>query len=185
MPMLRTTVSMLALGALVLTGCSAVTNKAATSSATTTAQSPVATPRTEAVTPEPVPPPSNTKVVPTREVSLAIEDRGDLGEIVVDSTGRALYAFTADGPNEPTCYGACADTWVPLLARGDPAGTIGIDVASVDVVPRRDGGDQVTYNRIPLYRYAGDTGDRVANGQGLDMFGGEWHVLAKDGQPLA
>lgn len=181
----RTAAAMLAVGALVLTGCSAFTNKAATSSATSTTQSPVAAPRTDAVTPAPVPPPSTTGVPPTREVSLAIDDRDDLGEIIVDSTGRALYAFSADQPNEPTCYHACADTWVPLLASGDPAGTIGIDVASVQSVARRDGGDQVTYKGIPLYRYAGDTGDRVANGQGLDMFGGEWHVLTKNGRPLA
>jgi predicted lipoprotein with Yx(FWY)xxD motif len=181
----RTAASMLALSALLLTGCSAFTNKAATSSATSTTQSALAAPRTDAVTPAPVPPPATTGVLPTREVSLTIDDRGDLGEIIVDSTGHALYAFSADQPDEPTCYDACADTWLPLLASGAPAGTIGIDVASVHSVPRSDGGNQVTYKGTPLYRYAGDTGDRVANGQGLDMFGGEWHVLRKDGRPLA
>ncbi len=44
---------------------------------------------------------------------------------------------------------------------------------------------QVTYQGHPLYHYAGDKGDRAAGGQGLDLFGGEWHVLTKDGQPLA
>ncbi|MGE2726124.1 COG4315 family predicted lipoprotein [Mycolicibacterium pulveris] len=185
MPKPRTLAAILAVCALALTGCAAFTNKAATSSATSATQAPVAAPRTDAQTPAPVPPPSTTGVPPTREVSLAIDDRDDLGEIIVDSTGRALYAFSADHPNEPTCYDACADTWVPLLAGGDPAGTIGIDVASVESVPRRDGGEQVTYKQIPLYRYAGDNNDRVANGQGLDMFGGEWHVLTKNGQPLA
>lgn len=52
-------------------------------------------------------------------------------------------------------------------------------------MPRADGTMQATYKGHPLYRYAGDTGDRDANGQGLDLFGGEWHVLTKDGQPLA
>ena len=43
----------------------------------------------------------------------------------------------------------------------------------------------MTYKGHPLYHYAGDKGDRDAGGQGLDLFGGEWHVLTKDGQPLA
>jgi predicted lipoprotein with Yx(FWY)xxD motif len=42
----------------------------------------------------------------------------------------------------------------------------------------------VTYKGFPLYQYAVDKVDRDANGLGLDMFGGEWHVLTKDGQPL-
>jgi predicted lipoprotein with Yx(FWY)xxD motif len=66
-----------------------------------------------------------------------------------------------------------------------PAGGIGIDVSAARITPRRDGGNQVTYKGHPLYHYAGDKDDRDAGGQGLDLFGGEWHVLTKDGQPLA
>ncbi|MGV0791385.1 COG4315 family predicted lipoprotein [Mycolicibacterium sp. XJ1819] len=176
---------LVAVSGVVLTGCSALSNKKAHSAEASSSPTTVTTLRTEARSPAPNPPPSTTEVPPTREVSLAIDDRFELGEIIIDSTGRTLYAFSQDSVNEPTCYDACADTWLPVLAKGDPAGTIGIDVASVDAVPRRDGGDQVTYKGIPLYRYAGDHTDRDANGQGLDMFGGVWHVLTKDGQPLA
>lgn len=185
MPTPRVAASILAAGALALTGCAAFTNKAATSSSTSTTPSSVEAPRTDAATPAPTPPPSATGVPPTGAVSLAIDDRADLGEIVVDSSGRALYAFSADRPDQPTCYDVCAETFVPLLADGDPASGTGIDVAAAQTVPRRDGGNQVTYKGIPLYRYAGDTGDKVAHGQGLDMFGGQWHVLAKNGTPLA
>ncbi|BBY81235.1 hypothetical protein H7I53_03655 [Mycolicibacterium pulveris] len=185
MPTPRVATSILAVSALALTGCAAFTNKAATSSETSTTQGSAAAPRTEAVTPAPTPPPSTTGVPPTGDVSLAIDDRGDLGEIVVDSSGRALYAFSADRPNQPTCYDTCAETFVPLLADGNPASGTGIDVAAAQTVPRRDGGNQVTYKGIPLYRYAGDSGDKVAHAQGLDMFGGQWHVLAKNGRPLA
>lgn len=76
---------------------------------------------------------------------------------------------------------------MPLLSDSDPAGGIGIDAAAAKTTARRDGGSQVTYRGgIPLYRYAGgDTLDIDANGQGLDMFGGEWRVLTKAGRPLA
>ncbi|UUO01964.1 hypothetical protein M4D79_27635 [Mycolicibacterium novocastrense] len=171
-----------------LSGCAALENKETHSTATAAAsgtQTSLAAPRTEPRTPAPNPPPSIERKPPIGDVSLGIDDRGDLGQIIVDSTGRTLYVFSEDGPNEPTCYGECADTWLPLLADADPAGGIGIDVAAAKIVPRRDEGEQVTYRGHPLYRYAGDQTDRDAHGQGMDMFGGEWHVLTKFGEPLA
>ena len=177
--------SILAVSVFASTACSAIENKETNSSDGPSTQSPVTAPRTEALTAAPNPPPSTNVIPPIGDVSLAIDDRGDLGETLVDGTGRTVYAFSLDAANEPTCYDACAGTWLPLLAKGDPAGGTGIDVAAARTVPRRDGGNQVTYKGIPLYQYAGDKTDRDANGQGLDMFGGEWHVLTKDGVPLA
>ncbi|KUI48039.1 hypothetical protein AU198_04860 [Mycobacterium sp. GA-1199] len=180
--------STLVFGVVALSGCAALENKETNSTstaATTGTRTPLAAPRTEAKTPAPNPPPSIERKPPIGDVSLGIDDRGDLGEIIVDSTGRTLYVFSEDSPNEPTCYGECAYTWLPLLADADPAGGIGIDVAAAKIVPRRDEGEQVTYRGHPLYRYAGDQTDRDAHGQGLDMFGGEWHALTKFGEPLA
>jgi predicted lipoprotein with Yx(FWY)xxD motif len=167
------------------TACSAFANQAASSSSTADeTASTVASPRTDATgTPNPIP--STDQIPPTGDVSLKTDDRGDVGMIIVDSSGRTVYAFTADPLNEPTCYDICADTWLPLLAEGNPAGGIGIDASAAGTAPRRDGGNQVTYKGHPLYHYAGDKGDKDVGGQGLDLFGGEWHVLTKDGQPLA
>jgi predicted lipoprotein with Yx(FWY)xxD motif len=176
---------MLAAGALTLTSCSAFANQAAVNSASSSTATSVTSPRTEASTPAPNPPPSTDEIPPTGEVSLEIDDRGDLGEIVVDGAGRAVYAYSVDPANEPTCYDVCADTWLPVLAKTNAASGTGIDVAAAGTVARRDGGNQLTYKGIPLYHYAGDKTDKDANGQGLDMFGGEWHVLTKDGRPLA
>lgn len=186
--MLMRTISACTLATLTVlaaSACSAVENKEINSSDPTSAEASVTAPRTEAVTAAPNPPPSTDEVPPTGDVSLAIDDRGDLGDILVDGTGRAVYVFSKDRANDPTCYDACAATWVPLLATGDPAGNVGIDVAAARTVARRDGGNQVTYKGLPLYQYAGDKADTEAEGQGLDMFGGEWHVLTKDGRPLA
>lgn len=187
MPIQRTSVAcaaIVATGAVAISACSAIENGETSSSAGATTETSVAAPRTEPTAPAPTPPPENNAILPTGDVSLGIDDRGDLNQILVDGSGRTLYAFSKDRPNEPTCYGECADTWLPVLDDGDPAGTIGIEVAAVQTVPRRDGGNQVTYKGIPLYRYAGDQVDRDAKGQGRDMFGGEWHVLTKDGVPL-
>jgi predicted lipoprotein with Yx(FWY)xxD motif len=168
-----------------LTACAAFANQEASNSSTVgTTKSSVESPRTDALT-SPNPVPAATEIPPIGDVSLEMDDRGDLGEILVDGAGRTVYAFTRDPVNDPTCYDVCADTWMPLLAKGDPAGGIGIDVSAARITPRRDGGNQVTYKGHPLYHYAGDKDDRDAGGQGLDLFGGEWHVLTKDGQPLA
>jgi predicted lipoprotein with Yx(FWY)xxD motif len=177
--------SALAVSVAALTACAAFANKESRSSSTAaTRTSEVTSPRTDALT-TPNPIPSTNEIPPIGDVSLEMDDRGDLGEILVDGAGRAVYAFTMDPMNAPTCYDVCADTWVPVLAKGDPAGGIGIDVSAARITPRRDGGNQVTYKGHPLYHYAGDKDDRDAGGQGLDLFGGEWHVLTKDGQPLA
>jgi predicted lipoprotein with Yx(FWY)xxD motif len=173
----------LAAAAMAQTGCAAMENKATSGSSTSTETSVI--PRTDATAPPPDPLPSETGRQPVGDASLEIYAKGNLGTILVDGTKRTLYAFSNDRPNDPTCYDACAQTWLPLLGKGDPAGGVGINDAETGTVERRDGTKQVTYKGIPLYQYAGDEIDSDAKGQGLDLFGGQWHVLTKDGVPLA
>jgi predicted lipoprotein with Yx(FWY)xxD motif len=170
--------------AVALSGCAAVESKE-TKSSTGTATDTSVVPRTDATTPAPNPPPTATALQPIGDASLEIHDRGDLGEILVDGSKRTLYAFSKDGKNDPTCYDSCALTYMPLLSKSNPAGGIGIDDASTGIVERRDGRKQATYKGIPLYLYAGDEIDSDAKGHGFELFGGEWTVLTKDGQPLS
>jgi hypothetical protein len=39
------------------------------------------------------------------------------------------------------------------------------------------GGQQVTENRAPLYRFSGDQAAGATNGDGINSFGGTWHVV--------
>jgi predicted lipoprotein with Yx(FWY)xxD motif len=181
---LRTCASILLVGGLALSGCAAVDKNARSTPSASATKSAVANPRTDATTPAPNPPPSNDAEQPIGDVSLAFKRRGDLGDVLVDGTGATLYAFAMDQQNTPTCYDACARTWLPVLAKGDPNGGHGIDTAAAKTVVRSDGGKQVTYKGHPLYRYAGDQTDQEANGQGLTLFGGQWHVLNPDGEPI-
>ncbi|ULE34677.1 COG4315 family predicted lipoprotein [Mycobacterium sp. IDR2000157661] len=173
--------SLVALGIAALTGCAAFANDATTTSTTVAPTAPLKTDASS--TPNPIP--ANDRILPIGEVALAVDDRERLGEIIVDASGRTLYVFSRDGRNDPTCYGACADTWLPVLAKNDPTGAIGINVAEAGTAERGDGSNQATYRGQPLYRYAGDKINTDAKGQGLDLFGGEWHVLTQDGVPLA
>ena len=173
----RTTVfALLSAAALGVSGC-ALDNRSETPSTTATPPPPPAAFGGEA----PTPPPSNDRILPVGSRWLEIDDVDGLGTIVVDGVGRTVYTSSSDGPETSTCYGACADTWLPLLVDGDPAGGIGIQVADVGTLTRRDGSEQVTYQGHPLYWYAGDDMPGQINGHGVELFGAEWFVLTPDG----
>lgn len=137
------------------------------SSETTAAPATTATeaPTTEAPTTEA---PSDE---PVANVTVQLAET-DLGEIVVDGDGNALYLFTPDAQGESTCYDGCADAWPPLIGEAT-AGT-GLDAGLFGSVARDDGSAQVTYNGWPLYYFAGDTSDGDTNGQGVNDV---WFVL--------
>lgn len=115
---------------------------------------------------------------PTVEVASA-----DVGDIVVDSEGMALYMFVPDQQEDgkPTCYDDCAQTWPALEAQGEPVAGDGIDESLLGRVERTDGATQVTYNDLPLYHYSGDEAAGDTNGQGLSDV---WWLLSPDGEPL-
>ena len=107
-----------------------------------------------------------------------------LGKIVVDARGRSLYLFEADHKGKSACYGACAQAWPPVLVSGKPKAGPGARAALLGVLHRSDGKSQVTYKGHPLYRFFKDTKRGQVKGQGLDFYGGEWHVLTPAGKKL-
>ena len=99
--------------------------------------------------------------------------RGSFGTILVTDSGATLYRYTPDKPDTPTCTGSCAVAWPPDLL---PAGTTSVHAggpAGLGSVMLSDGRRQLTYNRMPLYTFADDSGTSV-NGQGI---GGVWFVV--------
>ena len=101
-----------------------------------------------------------------------------LGQILTDAKGRALYAFTPDTGGTSTCYGGCATSWPPLLATASPAGGPGVTASLLGTTKRTDGHMQVTYKSRPLYYYAADQKAGDLNGQGIL---GKWFVVGADG----
>jgi predicted lipoprotein with Yx(FWY)xxD motif len=90
----------------------------------------------------------------------------------VNVRGFTLYVFDADlaAPGTSTCNDACAQNW-PALAT--PTGALPAPYGSI---ARNDGSHQLTYNGRPLYAFAGDGQPGQANGDGLNAFGGIWHI---------
>lgn len=107
----------------------------------------------------------------------------DLGQVLVDLTGRTLYVFTDDAAGSPTCVDeSCTKVWPPLTGTAIAVGT-GVPTTSGEfkLVPRPDGASQLTIYGRPLYTYSGDAGPGQVNGQGV---GEKWFVVGLDGQPV-
>jgi predicted lipoprotein with Yx(FWY)xxD motif len=112
----------------------------------------------------------------SKQTVAALKIKG-LGAVLVDSHKMTLYTLTNGGQAVP-CSGQCASTWPPLaVAAGSTPkaakGITGIGVAST--------GTQVTADGLPLYRFSGDAKSGQANGDGINSFGGIWHVVKTSG----
>jgi predicted lipoprotein with Yx(FWY)xxD motif len=103
-----------------------------------------------------------------------------LGTILVDGQGRTLYTLTNNGA-AVSCTGACLGIWPPsLLPSGQTTVSTGPGVSNVTAVGAT-GGMQVAYKGLPLYRFSGDVNAGAANGDGINSFGGVWHVVKVSG----
>ena len=105
----------------------------------------------------------------------------NLGMILVDGGGRTLYLFEKDQPNQSACAGACAAAWPVDQSSATPKAGSDVQASLVGTIKRGDGSTQVTYNKHPLYYYAGDSQAGQQNGQGLNAFGAAWFAVTPTG----
>jgi len=102
----------------------------------------------------------------------------DLGPILVDGSGRTLYAFTKDKNQSSNCGDACIAVWPALIAAKTAVAGEGAKAELIGQTKSTQGQQQATYGQWPLYYYVGDMVAGDVNGQGIDD---EWFVLAPDG----
>ena len=107
-----------------------------------------------------------------------------LGTILVDGSGRTLYLFEKDQPDQSACSGACAAAWPVDQSSGTPKAGSGVKASLLGTIKRSDGITQVTYNHHPLYYYSGDSGPGQQTGQGLNAFGAKWFVVGPAGDKV-
>jgi predicted lipoprotein with Yx(FWY)xxD motif len=104
-----------------------------------------------------------------------------LGDHLVDGQGRTLYVFMQDPPGESTCVEDCLATW-PIFSSDGPADVDGdADEGLVGTSSRDDDVAQLTYADQPLYYYVEDRAAGDQFGQGV---GGQWFLVAPDGEPI-
>jgi predicted lipoprotein with Yx(FWY)xxD motif len=128
-------------------------------------------------TPTPTPVVVATTVAPAPAAGTTVVVKAgssEFGQILVDSTGNTLYAFTNDTAAQSTCTGTCAEAWPPVIV--DPSWSVapGLDAGVFSTVIRTDGTEQLMAGRFPLYRFSGDARPGDVNGQGS---GGVWFVV--------
>ncbi|MDX8034491.1 hypothetical protein SK803_30095 [Lentzea sp. BCCO 10_0856] len=116
---------------------------------------------------------SQQEVPVKAEVKIA---QTELGPVLVDQTGRTLYAFTKDENKSSACDADCIAVWPALTAQSKVDAKEGADTSLVSQVEESS---QAVYGKWPLYYYVGDQVPGDLNGQGVDD---EWFAIAPDGK---
>ena len=109
--------------------------------------------------------------------------RTDFGKVLVDANGKTLYAFAADSPGKSNCTDTCLQYWPAANASGTISQSSDV-TAKLATIKRSDGTTQLTVNGWPVYTYAADSGPGQASGQGEDLSGGKWWVIAPSGTQI-
>ena len=120
-----------------------------------------------------------TTAAPAASTSALLKtaDNATLGEIVVDGAGLTVYTWDRDTSATSGCTGGCAGTWPAVLVPDGTPTPIPADgvTGTLASSARSDGGgNQLTLDGKPLYRYAADAAPGDAKGDGV---GGVWHVV--------
>ncbi|MEV6982596.1 hypothetical protein AB0M95_15230 [Sphaerisporangium sp. NPDC051017] len=128
---------------------------------------------TESMSPMPTPEHAKVKVADSK-----------YGKVLVGEHGRALYVFEKDTGGTPSCTGACATAWPPMVTREKPRAGDGVKESLLGTTTLPQGDKQVTYDKHPLYYYSGDKAAGDFNGQGKTDFGGKWYLIHPDGKKV-
>ena len=102
------------------------------------------------------------------------------GTVLVNSSGRTLYRYTADKKGVSVCTGACAKFWLALVLKGNakPTAGAGAKASLLGTIKRAYGVVQVTYAGFPLYLFSGDRKSGDVKGQGFES---KWFVVDTKG----
>jgi predicted lipoprotein with Yx(FWY)xxD motif len=101
--------------------------------------------------------------------------KGQTEDVLTNTDAQTLYYLTSDTATTPACAGQCLTFWPPLvLPSGDPGS--GASLPGKLTIATSPNGRVVLYNGHPLYTFAKDKTSNDANGEGINAFGGTWHV---------
>ena len=105
-------------------------------------------------------------------VALGTDSKAKIGTYLIGYNGMTVYTFKPDdtgGVATSTCYGTCAQTWMPyIVSPVDKINQLKLGVnGKTGTVTRTDGQLQLTYNGVPLYFYSKDTASGDVKGNGV------------------
>jgi predicted lipoprotein with Yx(FWY)xxD motif len=115
--------------------------------------------------------------------TVSIKSVDGVGDVLVDASGKALYAADVESGGSIRCVDACESFWKPLtISSGMPSASSG--VGRVAVIKRPDGRRQVTVAGKPLYTFADDSAGQIKGIGFQDDFGGRhftWDAVLANG----
>jgi predicted lipoprotein with Yx(FWY)xxD motif len=116
-------------------------------------------------------------------MTVAVKSIDGVGDVLVDSGGKALYASDVEADGKVRCTGACTSFWKPLTTDSAKPSVAG-DVGTVGVIARPDGAKQVTVGGKLLYTFSEDKPGKVEGNNFADDFDGRhftWNAVLAGG----
>lgn len=115
--------------------------------------------------------------------TVAVRSIDGVGDVLVDSSGKALYASDVEADGKVRCTGACTSFWEPLTI--DSTKPVAADgVGKLGVISRPDGAKQVTVAGKLLYTFSEDEPGKVEGNGFADDFDGRhftWNAVLAGG----
>jgi predicted lipoprotein with Yx(FWY)xxD motif len=100
-------------------------------------------------------------------------------ETIATFHGFAVYTLSGDSKHHPQCVKSnmCLTFWPPVTVASAKKLSKAPGISGKLGTWHRNGFTQVTLNGHPLYMFSQDKGNGAATGEGIQNFGGVWHVL--------
>ena len=105
------------------------------------------------------------------------------GKILVNGKGITLYLWAKDKNNKSVCSGGCLAVWPFVLASGKPTAGPGVNAKLLGTIKVK-GGNEVTYNKHPLYTFVSDVKAGTISGEGNKTFGAPWWLVSPTGKAI-
>jgi predicted lipoprotein with Yx(FWY)xxD motif len=116
--------------------------------------------------------------------TVSVKTVDGVGDVLVDSGGKALYAADAEADGKVRCIDACSSFWKPLtLDAATPTASPG--VGTLAVIKRPDGSRQVTVDGKLLYTFTDDSAGQIKGIGFEDDFRGQhftWNAVLAGGK---
>ena len=117
--------------------------------------------------------------------TVAVKSIDGVGNVLIDSSGKALYASDVEAEGKVECIDACESFWKPLTVDSAKPTAASSDVGKLAVMKRPDGSRQVTVDGKLLYTFTEDGAGEVKGNGFADDFQGQhftWSAVLEGGK---
>jgi predicted lipoprotein with Yx(FWY)xxD motif len=117
--------------------------------------------------------------------TVSVKTVDGVRDVLVDSSGKALYASDVEADGKVRCIDACESFWKPLTLDAATPTASSSGVGKLAVIKRPDGSRQVTVDGRLLYTFADDSSGQIKGIGFKDDFRGRhftWNAVLAGGK---